>query len=153
MMKFNHMMFVVSDMEAALKVWRDLLGFQIVYDSPCPDGVMIDKKTQDTCYGVENVNTHLILLASEDGAVIELQEPFHPECIVTPREYLDYAHTGMQECALEVTDIESWFEKVRAAGYETTTDFIWQFGDMTKSFLFRDQDYNLIQLCEDISRK
>ena len=42
--------------------------------------MFIDKKTQDTCYGVENVNTHLILLASDEGAVIELQEPFTPEC-------------------------------------------------------------------------
>lgn len=152
MMKFNHMMFVVSNMEEALKVWRDLLGFKVVYDAPCPDGEMIDKKTQDTCYGVEDVHTHLILLASEDGAVIELQEPFNPKMIVTPKEYLDYAHTGMQECALEVTNIEELFEKVRAAGYETTTDFIWKFGNMTKSFLFRDQDYNLIQICETITQ-
>ena len=151
-MTFNHIMFVVSDMDAALRLWRDLLGFQVVYDSPCPDGEMIDKRTQDTCYGVENVNTHLILLASPEGAVIELQQPFTPTCIQTPKEYLDYAHTGMQECALTVTDIEDWFEKVKAAGYETTTDFIWRFGNITKSFLFRDQDYNLIQLCEAIEQ-
>ena len=150
-MTFNHIMLVVSNMEEALKLWRDLLGFQVIYDSPCPDGVMIDKKTQDTCYGVEEVNTHLILLASAEGAIIELQQPFVPECKVTPREYLSYAYTGLNELALTVTDIEGWFEKVRAAGYETTTDFIWKFGNVTKSFIFRDQDYNLIQFCEPIS--
>ena len=46
-----------------------------------------------------------------------------------------------------MSNIEDWFEKVRAAGYETTTDFIWKFGELTKSFIFRDSDYNLIQLC------
>ena len=152
-MTFNHIMLVVSDMEKALSLWRDLLGFQIVFDSPCPDGVMIDKITQDTCYGVEGVNTHLVLLASQEGAVIELQQPFVPECKVTPREFLDYSYTGLNELALTVTDIEEWFEKVRAAGYETTTDFIWKFGNLTKSFIFRDQDYNLIQLCENIPQE
>lgn len=152
-MNFNHVMLVVSNMDEALKLWRDLLGFKIVFDSPCPDGVFIDKKTQDTCYGVENVNTHLILLASDEGAVIELQEPFTPECKVTPREYLSYAYTGLNELAFTVSNIEEWFEKVRAAGYETTTDFIWKFGEITKSFIFRDQDYNLIQLCEPIAQE
>lgn len=37
---------------------------------------------------------------------------------------------------------------VRQAGYETTTDFIWNFGPAARSFLFRDYDGNLIQLCE-----
>lgn len=150
-MTFNHIMFVVSSMEKALAFWRDLLGFTVVYDAPCPDGVMIDKKTQDTCYGVEDVNTHLVLLASEEGAVIELQEPFTPACIKTPAEYLGYAYTGSQECAFTVTDIEAWFDKIRAAGYKTTTDFIWKFGELTKSFIFHDFDGNLIQFCESIS--
>lgn len=54
----------------------------------------------------------------------------------------------MTEVAFDVENIDEWFEKVRAAGYETTTDFIWNFGPAARSFLFRDYDGSLIQLCE-----
>ena len=43
---------------------------------------------------------------------------------------------------------DAWFDKVRAAGYRTQTDYVWDCASIGRSFLFYDQDGNLIQLWE-----
>ncbi len=148
-MTFNHVMLVVSDMEEALKLWRDMLGFKVIVDSTVPDGFLIEKQTQDDCYGVKDVCSRLILAMSEEGAVVELQQPSNPMVRKTPKEYLDYSYTGENEIALNCVNIDEWYKKIVDAGYEPTTKYVWNFaGDVARSFIFRDSDYNLIQLIE-----
>ena len=37
-MRFHHMAIFVAEMEAALRLWRDVLGFRVIKDSIIPDG-------------------------------------------------------------------------------------------------------------------
>ena len=64
----------------------------------------------------------------------------------TPPEKLRYGHTGFHELGLVVDDIDAFFEKVRAAGYETQTEYVWTCADIGRSFLFYDDDGNMIQI-------
>ena len=148
-MTFNHVMLVVSDMEEALKLWRDMLGFKVIVDTTVPDGFLIEKRTQDDCYGVKDVESRLVLAMTDEGAIVELQQPSNPMVRKTPKEYLDYSYTGENEIALNCVNIDEWYKKIVDAGYETTTNYIWNFaGEVARSFIFRDSDYNLIQLIE-----
>jgi hypothetical protein len=63
---------------------------------------------------------------------------------------LRYGYTGISELALKVSNIDDWLERIKAADYETQTDYVWTAGGTIKSFLFFDPDGNMIQLVEDL---
>ena len=153
-MRFHHMAIFVSDIDVAVKLWRDVLGFEVAVETVIPDGPAPGPKTfitpelLDDIFGVEGARSKMVLLASDEGALIELQQCENPKIEKTPRENLRYGHTGIHELGLQVTGIDGWFEKVRAAGYETQTDYVWDCASIGRSFLFYDSDGNLIQLWE-----
>lgn len=156
-MKFHHMAIFVSDMDAALKLWRDLFGFTIRVDTIIPDGdeagpnAYFSPALLDDIFGAKGSRSRMVILASPEGAVIELQQCEVPRLEKTPPEKLGYRQTGILELALEVENIDGWFEKIRAAGYSTQTEYVWPCANILRSFLFFDQDGNLIQLCEPMS--
>ncbi|GAA4554517.1 hypothetical protein [Pseudonocardia xishanensis] len=49
--------------------------------------------------------------------MIELQQPINPLVVTTPEENLRYCHTGVHELGFQVDDIDSWFERIKKAGY------------------------------------
>ena len=154
MMRFHHMAVFVSDLDEALRLWIDVLGFELTHRATIPDGRLrepgtrIAQETLDDIFGVDGAKSEMALLTSKDGAMIELQCPSTPAIEKTPPENLRYGHTGIHELGLQVENIEQWFEKIRAAGYQTQTDYIWPWAGTGKSFLFYDADGNLIQFCE-----
>ena len=111
-------------------------------------GTFIYPKLLEDIFGVKGARSRTVLLTSPDGAMIELQQPEVPKIQKTPPENLRYGHTGIHELGLLVKDIDAWFDKVRAAGYRTQTDYVWDCASIGRSFLFYDQDGNLIQLWE-----
>jgi catechol 2,3-dioxygenase-like lactoylglutathione lyase family enzyme len=148
-MKIHHAMFVVSDMAPAVRLWRDLLGFQVIVDDYLPEGAggAISQKLLDDITHVKGAHWKTCLLTHpRSGANIELQQPLVPKPQKTPR---GYEPTGVRELALMVDGIDAWFEKVRGAGYETQTDYIWGVGTI-RTFLFFDEDGNQIQLWESL---
>jgi catechol 2,3-dioxygenase-like lactoylglutathione lyase family enzyme len=154
MMRFHHMGVFVSDIDAALRLWIDVLGFALVHRATIPDGrknqpgTRMPAETLDDIFGVKDARSEMALLTSPDGAMIELQCPQVPSIEKTPPEKLRYGHTGIHELGFQVENIEDWFEKIRAAGYRTQTEYVWPWAVKGKSFLFYDQDGNLIQFCE-----
>jgi catechol 2,3-dioxygenase-like lactoylglutathione lyase family enzyme len=154
-MKFHHAMIVVSDIEESLLLYRDLLGFEVAMDKIVPDVPgpyqVIDQATLDDVTGVKDSNIRVLLLRSDEGMLIEMQCPNNPALQKTPKENLRYAHTGMHELALEVTDIDGWFNNIKAAGYEPQTDYVWTISGSFRTFLFYDPDGNLLQLVEGFS--
>lgn len=156
-MRFHHMAIFVSDMDEAVKLWRDVMGFEIVVETTIPDGQVPGSQTimtpplLDDIFGVKGARSRMVLLTSAEGALIELQQPETPRIEKTPPEKLRYGHTGIHELCLLVTDIDAWFAKVRAAGYKTQTEYVWSAASIGRSFLFYDQDGNLIQLWEQAS--
>ena len=153
-MNFHHMAIFVSDMAEAVRLWRDVLGFKVVVDTMIPDGAAPGPKTYmypallDDIFKVKGALSKMVLLTSDEGALIELQQCEKPSIQKTPPENLRYGHTGFHELGLLVTDIDGWFDKVRAAGFNTQTEYVWPCANIGRSFLFYDADGNMIQLWE-----
>lgn len=151
-MRFHHMAIFVSDLAAALRLWRDVMGFKVMVQREIPDGdgpgpdVYMYPKLLDDIFKVEGARSHMALLMSEEGALIELQQCEVPKIERTPPEKLRYGHTGFHELGLVVDDIDAFFDKVRAAGYQTQTEYVWQCANIGRSFLFYDDDGNMIQI-------
>lgn len=153
-MRFHHMAVFVSDLEQALRLWRDVMGFKVVVRREIPDGdgpgpdVYMYPRLLDDIFKVEGARSQMALLMSEEGALIELQQCEVPKIERTPPEKLRYGHTGFHELGLVVDDIDAFFDKVRAAGYETQTEYVWECANIGRSFLFYDHDGNMIQMWE-----
>jgi len=155
-MRFHHMALMVSDLQKAIHLWRDVLGFELAVETVIPDGkepgpnTFMYPKLLDDIFKIKGARSKMALLSSAEGAMIELQECETPAIQKTPKENLRYAHTGIHELGLLVDDIDHWFKTVRDAGYETQTDYVWQCASLGKSFLFYDDDGNMIQMWEQL---
>ena len=158
-MRFHHMAVFVSDMDRAIRLWRDVLGFEITYDAEIPDGdepglgIYMTPELLDDIFGVSNARSRMVLMMSKQKAIIELQQCLNPAIKKTPKKNLRYGHTGFHELGLSVDDIGGWFEKIKRAGYETQTDYVWPCAGIGRSFLFYDDDGNMIQLWEHTQRQ
>ncbi|MGD9661809.1 MAG: VOC family protein [Porticoccaceae bacterium] len=155
-MRFHHMALMVSDLQKAIHLWRDVLGFELAVETVIPDGkepgpnIFMYPELLDDIFKIKGAKSKMALLSSAEGAMIELQECETPAIQKTPKENLRYAHTGIHELGLLVDDIDHWFKTVRDAGYETQTDYVWQCASLGKSFLFYDNDGNMIQMWEQL---
>jgi catechol 2,3-dioxygenase-like lactoylglutathione lyase family enzyme len=154
-MRFHHMMIVVSDLQKALYLWRDVMGFELAVETVIPDGPEAGPNTfmypalLDDIFKVKGARSNMMLLSSREGAMIELQQCETPAVQKTPRENLRYGHTGFHELGLAVANIDVMFKTIRAAGYETQTEYVWSCANLGRSFLFYDDDGNMIQLWEE----
>jgi len=157
-MRFHHMAILVSDLERAIRLWRDVLGFELVIQTVIPDGTVAGPNTLmhaqllDDIFKVSGARSRMAWLRSAEGAMIELQQCENPPIQRTPPDRLRYADTGIHELGLAVDDIEYWFKTVRDAGYETQTAYIWWSRNSARSFVFYDDDGNMIQLWQQIPR-
>ena len=150
-MQFHHMCLVVKDMDESLKLYRDVLGFKVFYQATIPgDDWVFSRQTLEDIFRIKGAASFCAVMRAEGGAMLELQQPSVPDVQRTPHEILRYGYTGISELALKVSNIDDWFERIRAAGYETQTDYVWTAGGTIKSFLFFDPDGNMIQLVEDL---
>lgn len=153
-MQFHHMCIIVSDMDEAVRLWRDVLGFKIDVEITIPNkpepgpNTLIYPQAMDSVFGHKAAISKMVLLSSPEGALIELQQTEVPKVQKTPKKYLGYGYTGIRELALSVTDIDFWFKKVKEAGFEPTTDYVWPCTTIGRTFTFFDQDRNVIQLFE-----
>ncbi len=144
-MQFNHICVMVSDLDVSLPFYRDLLGFSHTLSDFVEPGFMFDQPTLDAVLGAEGVSTRIAVVASPEGAVLELQQALNPPTERADPLAVGYRRSGITELALTVPDIEELFARVTAAGVRTQTDFIWSPSPGTRSFLFYDPDGALIQ--------
>ena len=144
----------VSDLQQAIHLWRDVMGFELAVETVIPDGpepgpnTYMYPKLLDDIFKVPGARSKMALLSSKEGALIELQECENPAIEKTPKQNLRYGHTGFHELGLVIDDIDAFFLKIRAAGYETQTEYVWECADIGRSFLFYDHDGNMIQMWE-----
>jgi catechol 2,3-dioxygenase-like lactoylglutathione lyase family enzyme len=159
-MRFHHMCVVVSDIEKAKRLWRDVMGFAVQLEATVPDGpglgpdgimeraptTMCTPRQADDAFGVKDSQARVSLLANEEGAMIELMQTLHPAVRQAQPETVRYGYTGFTELGLAVDDIDYWWDRIRAAGYRTQAEYIWPCANIGRSFLFYDDDGNLIQM-------
>lgn len=154
-MRFHHMALMVTNLDEAIKLWRDVMGFELGVQTVIPDGPEPGPETfmyptlLDDIFKVKGARSKMALLSSKEDAFIELQECENPAIEKTPEENLRYGHTGIHELGLLVEDIDGWYERIKAAGYRMQTDYVWSCANLGRSFLFYDQDGNMIQLWEN----
>ncbi|EFK09379.1 glyoxalase family protein [delta proteobacterium NaphS2] len=148
-MKIHHVCVNVSDMEESLKLYKDVLGFDIFIDEIIPEGDTFEQHVLDDIFHLKGAKSRMVILASEDGTMIELEQPIVPKVQKVPKEQLQYGYVGLSELAFCVDNIDEWFEKIKAAGYETQTDYVWSAGPL-RSFLFYDPDGTMVQLAENV---
>jgi catechol 2,3-dioxygenase-like lactoylglutathione lyase family enzyme len=155
-MRFHHMAIVTTNLHEAIGFWRDLMGFELNAKLSLPDGPKPGPATfaypalLDDIYKVRNARSEVAVLTSKEGAMIELIQCMVPVTERTPAENLRYAHTGFHELGLSVDNIDAFFEKVRAAGYDTQTDYIWPCANIGRTFIFYDREGNMIQIWEGL---
>ena len=147
-MPFHHICVMVSDLDRSLPFYQDLLGFKNVQFDTTQPGDWFDASTLDDILGTKNAATRIVLVSDDSGATLELQQAANPITTRTPDEYLRYGATGITELGLAVSDIDDLFQRVKAAGHETQTDYIWSPLPGIRSFLFYDPDGALIQAVE-----
>ena len=153
-MRFHHMCIVTTDIDEAIHLWRDVMGFELKAKMTIPDGdefgptTMAPRKLLEDLYKIEGATATVAVLISKERAMIELLEPHVPSVAATPPDRLRYAHTGIHELGLVLEDIDGFFDKVRAAGYETQTEYVWPCANMGKTFIFYDKEGNMIQIWE-----
>ncbi len=151
-MKIHHVCVVVSDMEESLKLYRDLLGFKVDIDEIIAEGDFFEQKDFDNIVHVKNAKSRMVILSSEEGGMVELQQFMNPKVQKVPREKLGYGYVGFTELAFRVNGIDEWFEKVKAAGYETQTNYIIEGGGFVRTFLFYDPDGCLVQMIDGFKK-
>ena len=86
----------------------------------------------------KNASNRFVIVAGDSGATLELHQAHNPRTTKTPDEYLRYGATGLTEPAPAVTDIDDLFQRVKAAGHETQTDYLGSPSPGLRSFLFHD---------------
>jgi catechol 2,3-dioxygenase-like lactoylglutathione lyase family enzyme len=154
-LRFHHMCIVTTDLQASIRLWRDLLGFKVKVEMELPDGpepgptTFAYAKLLDDSFEARGARSKMALMSSPEGALIELQEPQVPAVELTPPRNLRYRHTGFHELGLVVDDIDAYFERVKAAGYKTQTDYVWSSATLGRSFIFYDHEGNMIQLWQN----
>ncbi len=106
--QIRHTGLVVADLEAALRFWRDLLGFTVVRQMD-ESGPHID-----AMIGLKDVRLTTSKLTAPDGGMIELlyfhSHPDQPVWTGTPYS------TGFTHIAMTVTDIDGLCRKLAAEG-------------------------------------
>lgn len=144
---FHSIMISYRDLDEALKLWRDVLGFT-QYSDGITSGEYFDPAVWSDIFDVDTPQCRCATLQHDTGAMVELQQPINPPLNDLPEDAFKYGRPGVLEVTLRVRNIDAWFEKIRAAGYETTTDCVWNCGPNDRSFLFYDCDGHMIQLWE-----
>jgi catechol 2,3-dioxygenase-like lactoylglutathione lyase family enzyme len=150
-MRYHHIALYVSDVDEAYRLYRDLLGFsEVKVDriTPNPEAVGIGGSVLDDIFHMKDCKVRSVLLKSSEGSYLELLQPLSPPVRTLSPEQCRFPYTGIKELGLEVENIDAWFARIKAAGYETQTDYVWATVTF-RSFQFFDADGNQVQLCEN----
>lgn len=146
-LRFHHQMVSVKDMDEAIHLFQDVLGFELVARLVVPDDDVLSNVDH---FGDNQFQWEIVTLDSNHGAIIELAHAIKPGIQETPHEYLDYFYTGITELGFEVDDLEAWYKKISDLGYKHQP--IFQMATTSKSFVFWTNEGVIIQLNEDMTK-
>jgi catechol 2,3-dioxygenase-like lactoylglutathione lyase family enzyme len=131
-----HPLCIVADIDEAIRLWRDVMGFEVKTELTIPDGhdygptVMAPRALLEDLYRAQGATATVAVLVSRDGARMELLQPHLPGVEQTPPECLLYGHSDIREIGLVLENIDGFFEEVRAAGYKTQSEYVWSSANM-----------------------
>jgi catechol 2,3-dioxygenase-like lactoylglutathione lyase family enzyme len=109
-----HPIVTVSDMEAALHFYRDLLGLRVTFDEVHEPAVM-EKLT-----GYHDPDVRAVIVAAGDGTEVELVEFRRPSGL--PRVNRDWCDAGLSMLTFRVSDLTASIRELAANGIEFTSE-------------------------------
>ena len=139
--KTRHTGIVVSDMDQALKFYRDLLGIS---------KVVLDRIGGDSYYdrvvGLKGTHLRVVMLELDDGTRIELlQYLSHPRSAPARVESCDI---GCSHIALEVADVGALCEKLTEAGLAMNCPPLVDARGYAKVSYVHDYDGTIVELVQ-----
>lgn len=108
---------LVSDVEECLRLFRDGLGLNVVFDARNQI-----QSAKELCHGVENQTMNVLMLRGDDGVDLEIHQYVNPPA--HPCKPLEHTDIGSSHFMLRVTGIEEVVKKVEELGYEMMTPVI-----------------------------
>jgi len=146
-MTVNHLNIVVEDMESSLAFYVGLLGMRQTFDTTL-HGEWIEQVV-----GIPEATAHCVFVMPERGGCrLELLQYWLPEGDILPKNSV--ANTvGLRHFALEVTDLDGWYERLTAAGVTfvsppVTVPFRLVDGVQKRLCYLYDPDGVIVELCE-----
>lgn len=138
-MKFRHVGIVVSDLNAALYFYRDLLGLKIVKESD-ESGNFIE-----TIQGIKGVNVKTIKMECEDGNLIEL---LYFKSHLKKAKERPFPEIGASHVAFTVKNLEKEYERLKGFGIFFNSSPQISPDGYAKVTFCKDPDGTLIELVE-----
>ncbi|WP_027183116.1 VOC family protein [Desulfovibrio inopinatus] len=111
---FHHVAISVKDMNKALHFYRDLLGFEILWEANRRSGAPLSNVV-----GLNNAETHIVMLRGH-GAQVELFHYIHPEG--QPAYIVNQCDFGLTHFALSVQGIHEFHAQLVKQGVEFNCD-------------------------------
>lgn len=146
---FHHQMTTVKNMDEAIRLYRDVLGMELISRLIVPNDAIRPAEGEGGTKevfgdGVDHI-WEIACLDSGAGAAIELCHPIYPEVAMGNT---DYGFTGHTERGFAVEDINAWYDWIVENGYHPQSK-PWDGGAGCMTFCFYDTEGNVIQLWED----
>ena len=140
MKAIRHIGIVVSDLEKALRFYRDLLGLKIVKEID-ESGEYIDKISS-----LKDVLVRTVKMAADDGHLIELlYYKSHPK---RPNKNRAINEIGCSHVAFAVEDIEALYQRLKKEGIFFIAPPQYSPDGYAKVTFCKDPDGTLIELVE-----
>jgi catechol 2,3-dioxygenase-like lactoylglutathione lyase family enzyme len=139
----HHVALSTGDVERLLGFYRDLLGFEVLFDQTWPEGTEV----ADAITGLEGSSARQVMLGA-DNAYLELFEYRSP----TPRQgdpARPVCDHGITHVCLDVSDLDAEYQRLRAAGmrfHSPPQDL--GAGVGVRTTYGRDPDGNVVELQE-----
>jgi glyoxylase I family protein len=148
-MRVNHINVVVADMERSLAFYVGLLRMRITFE------VDLTGEWIDTVAGLSGVSARCVFCQPTGGGTrFELLEYRLPEGKSLPENSLANTH-GLRHVALEVDDIDTWYERLVAAGVTAisppvTVPFSIVEGLRKRLCYLNDPDGTVVEICSHL---
>jgi catechol 2,3-dioxygenase-like lactoylglutathione lyase family enzyme len=136
----RHAGIVVSNLEASVGFYRDLLGLEVWWDQ-IEEGPVLETVT-----GVPKARIHVVKLKADNGVSIELLQYLNTPKVVPPLSKAN--DVGCNHVALQVKDLDSLYEKATAEGIRFNTPPLTAPGGKAKVTYCRDPEGVYVELVE-----
>lgn len=150
-LQWHHMCITVEDMDEAVHLWRDILGFELTYRGiiPDPETLASNEHMADSMEDEDFYQSETVTMDNPGGAMIEFQKQMHPKQVVLPNREHGYGYTHIVELCMAVDDIDAWYKKITGAGYQAQSEPWVATPSGSRTFVFYDKEGNIIQLWQD----
>lgn len=136
----HHIGLCVIDIDTCISFWKDILGLKQTADFNMKEEFL------DFVQGKEDMDYRIVKFETPEGFMIELlQDRGH---VVKPQIENSLQAAGLRHFALEVTNVDEFYDKFLKRGYKTISAPATSKDKSMKLFFVRDPEENLIEIMQ-----